>query len=147
MTETVTIHKAELTELANKLFMYCDAKQWDKMLDEVFVENIWFDASSAGGGEPKNIKAADVCKMWEDGLAGLDGVHHQAGHYIITVHNDKAEIFGYAVATHYKNDAAKGKVRSFTGSYDLKAQLGSNGWRLTQFKYNLKFMDGNTSLE
>ncbi|MFT3678958.1 MAG: nuclear transport factor 2 family protein [Ferruginibacter sp.] len=147
MSVDTNIQKIALTELANKLFMYCDAQQWDKLLDEVFTPTIWFDLSSAGGGEPQNMKAEDVCKMWEAGFVGLDAVHHQAGHYIISVHNDKADIYGYAVAAHYKKEAVKGNTRTFTGSYDLKAQLGSNGWRLTQFKYNLKYIDGNTSLE
>lgn len=147
MTAPVTTHKMELTELANKLFMYCDAKQWDKMLDEVFAEIIWFDASSLGAGVPMALKAADVCKIWDTGLAGLDAIHHQAGHYIISVQDDTAEIFGYGIATHYRKDAQNGNTRSFTGSYDLKAQLGSNGWRLTQFKFNLKYIQGNMSLE
>jgi hypothetical protein len=34
-----------------------------------------------------------------------------------------------------------------TGSYDLKAQQTANGWRLIQFKYNLKYADGNLTLE
>ena len=35
--------KQELTELVNKLFMYTDAQQWDELLNEVFVENVWID--------------------------------------------------------------------------------------------------------
>ncbi len=147
MTTAVTTHKIELAELANKLFMYCDARQWGKMLDEVFVENVWFDMSSAGGGQPAEVKAVDICRQWEQGLRELDAVHHQAGQYLITVRADKAEIFAYAIASHYRKAAKNGQVRSFTGSYDLKAQLGSNGWRLTEFVYHLKFIDGNSMLE
>jgi len=63
MTPGLIANKTELTELANKLFMYCDAKEWDQMLKEVFISVIWFDASSAGAGEPRNMEAKDVCKM------------------------------------------------------------------------------------
>ena len=108
MTPGLIADKTELTELANKLFMYCDAKQWDQMLKEVFTTAIWFDASSAGAGESRNLEAKDVCKMWDDGFAGLDAVHHQAGHYLITVQGDTADVFGYAVATHYKKETTKG---------------------------------------
>ena len=73
-----TDHKL-LTELANKLFMYADLQLWDKLLAEVFTEDIWFDMSSAGAGEPGSMKAAALCKMWEEGFTGLDSVHHQAG--------------------------------------------------------------------
>lgn len=75
-------------------------------------------------------------------FADLDEVHHQAGYYLITVKENDAGIFGYTVAFHYKKSALKGDRRSFAGSYDLKAIQTSDGWRLSQFKYNLKFIDG-----
>ena len=139
--------KIELTELANKLFMYCDAKQWEKMLSEVFTPVIWFDASSVGAGDPRSMPASEVCNMWNDGFASLDAIHHHSGQYLISVQGDKADIYGYATANHYKKAASKGNTRTFVGSYDLKAERTGNGWRLSQFKYNLKYMEGNISLE
>ena len=147
MNADILTDKIELTELANKLFMYCDGKQWQQLLDEVFTSTIWFDMTSAGGDKPDNIGAKAVCGMWKEGFAGIDAVHHQAGHYIIKVNNDKADIYAYAVATHYKKTATKGNTRTFVGSYDLKAERTPDGWRLSQFKYNLKYIDGNASLE
>lgn len=139
--------KIELTELANKLFMYTDYHRWVDLLNEVFTEDVWVDMASAGGGEPKTMKAKDLCSMWADGFTGLDSVHHQAGHYLTTINGDNADIFAYAVAYHLKTSATKGTTRSFVGSYDLKAVKTANGWRLNQFKYNLKFIDGNATLE
>jgi hypothetical protein len=139
--------KIELTELANKLFMFCDAQQWPQMLTEVFTENIHFDMTSAGGATPQVLEARAVCEIWREGFKGIDAIQHQAGHYLITVNGDKADIFGYAVAYHYKKAATNGHTRSFTGSYELKAIRTTLGWRLTQFKYNLKFIDGNATLE
>ena len=146
MTPENYLHQQELSQLANKLFMFTDAQQWQKLLDEVFVEEIWFDMSSIGAGQPKNIKAKDLCEMWRQGFVGLDAVHHQAGHYIIEVNQINALIFGYAVAFHYKKSALNGNTRSFVGSYDLVAIRTDRGWRLSSFKYNLKFIDGNPDL-
>jgi hypothetical protein len=147
MQQNELADKFELTELANKLFMYCDAQQWKRMLDEVFTPTIWFDVTSTGAPEALMMEAQDVCKAWEKGFIGLDGVHHQAGHYLVTLEKDSALIYGYAVATHHKKAALKGQTRSFTGSYELKATRTPAGWRLNQFKYLLKFMDGNLTLE
>jgi len=127
--------------------MYTDLQQWQLLLDEVFVTDIWFDASSVGAGAPSLLPATTVCDMWKQGFAGLDAVHHQAGHYITDIKGDEANIFGYAIASHYKATAVNGKTRTFTGSCDLKAARTTGGWRLHQFKYNLKFVDGNGSLE
>ena len=139
--------KMELQELANKLFMYTDARDWDRLQSEVFTEEVWFDMSSAGGGEPKALPATEICAMWKSGFAGLDSVHHQAGHYLIELMDTEAVVFAYAIALHYKASARKGNTRMFVGSYDLRAIRRESGWRLSQFKYNLKFIDGNASLE
>ena len=138
--------KLELQELANKLFMYTDAQDWERLQEEVFAPEVWFDMSSAGGGEAKSLAAKEICALWKKGFEGLDSIHHQAGHYLIEDIGAEAIIFGYAIALHYKASATEGKTRSFVGSYDLRAARQDKGWRLTQFKYNLKFIDGNTNL-
>lgn len=149
MQNTLAENKFELTELANKLFMYTDAQQWDLLLREVFAPDVMFDMSSAGAGEPGMMAASAICKMWEEGFQGLDAVHHQAGHYIINLTGNAAiaHIHAYAVATHYKKSTLKGHTRTFVGSYDLQAGITKEGWRLTAFKYNLKYIDGNVALQ
>ena len=147
MTIEIIAAKIELTELANKLFMYTDARQWDKLVTEVFAEQVFFDMKSASGETPEILAAKAICDMWQQGFAGLDAVHHQAGHNLITINADSADIYAYAVATHYKKAAIKGKTRTFVGSYDLKAIRSIAGWRLSQFKYNLKYIDGNIGLD
>ena len=147
MNETQVADKLELTELANKLFMFTDALEWDKLVAEVFAEEVLLDMSSASGDAPQTLTPKAICDMWQQGFAGLHAVHHQAGHYLITVNKNAAEIYAYAVATHYKRSAARGNTRTFVGSYDLKAIRSVAGWRLSQFKYNLKYMDGNLSLD
>ena len=139
--------KIELTELANKLFMYTDARQWQLLLEEVFTNEIMFDVTSLGAAESLVLPAKEVCETWQKGLEGLDAIHHQAGHYLISIKGDKADIFGYGMATHYKKSAKKGNTRCFIGSYDLKAMRTQSGWRLNQFKFNLKCLDGNATLE
>ena len=147
MNESLFEEKIALTELANKLFMYTDAQQWNKLLLEVFTEEVYFDMSSASGEPAQTLAAKAICDMWQQGFIGIDAVHHQAGHYVINVNARDADIYAYAVAIHYKKNAIKGNTRTFVGSYDLKAVRTITGWRLSQFRYNLKFIDGNVTLE
>jgi len=142
-----TDDKLEITELMNKLFMFTDAREWEKLQSDVFMEKVEFDMSSMGGGQPSTLTAKNICMMWEEGFKDLDSVHHQGGHYLITVENNRATIFAYAVALHYKKSAKEGTTRLFTGSYDVKALRTADGWRLNAFKYNLKFISGNEKLE
>jgi hypothetical protein len=137
----------ELIELTNKLFVYTDTRQWSKLLKEVFTDEVLFDMSSLGAGEPKRLKASAICDMWSEGFKGIDQVHHQSGNFIIKFKEGiEAEIFCYAIAIHYKQSATKGKTREFVGSYELHASFTDIGWRLNGFKYILKYVNGNTEL-
>ena len=139
--------KIEITELANKLFMYTDDKAWQKLKDEVFTPEVLFDMSSVGAGPATTKTADEICSMWNEGFAGIDHVHHQAGHYLVEFVSGEVDIFGYAVAYHYKKDAVEGNTRIFVGSYELHAIATPQGWRLNRFKYNLKFIGGNAELK
>jgi hypothetical protein len=137
----------EIIELVNKLFVYTDFRQWSKLQKEVFKDEVLFDMSSLGAGEPKKLKAAAICDMWASGFNGIDHVHHQSGNFIVNFKEGlEAEVFCYAIATHYKASATKGNTREFVGSYELHASLTDIGWRLDSFKYNLKYANGNTEL-
>lgn len=140
--------REEIIELVNKLFIYTDYQYWDKLMKEVFKEEIKFDMSSAGGGEPRTLKAADVCKTWKDGFVGIDAIHHQAGNFLVHFQDDdRADVFCYAIASHYKKAARQGNTREFVGSYDIGVVFTDIGWRIESFKYNLKYMNGNGELE
>lgn len=146
-TQSDIANKLEITDVVNRLFIHTDYRDWERLKKSVFTEKVWFDMASAGGDEPNEKSAAEICDLWENGFRGIDGVHHQAGHYLIDIQGEEASVFAYAVATHFKETATKGKVRVFTGSYDIGLRLTQNGWRINSFKYNLKFIDGNILLE
>ena len=137
----------EITDLVNRLFMYTDDRNWQGLRNEVFSPTVYFDMVSAGAGPARTIPSEEITNIWNQGFQGVDAVHHQAGHYLITVNGNGADIYAYSVATHFRQAATKGKTRTMVGSYDLKAERTSSGWRLNQFKYNLKYMEGNLTLE
>jgi hypothetical protein len=146
MDNRLYVDKLDLAELANKLFMYTDEREWQKLLDEVFLPVIWFDMTNSGGDRAE-LPSHQVCDLWRIGFTGLDSIHHQAGHYLISVDGENADIYGYAIAIHYKKNTTAGNTRTYAGSYDLKAKRSPEGWRISQFKYNLKFTYGNINLE
>ena len=138
----------EIIDVVNRLFIYTDQRLWDKLQSEVFAENVTFDMSSAGGPPAKKISAREICDMWASGFQGIDHIHHQAGNYLVSLKDEgSADVFCYAMATHYKKSASKGNVREFVGSYDVALVLTDLGWRVRGFRYNLKYMNGNLTLE
>lgn len=134
-----------ITQVVNKLFVYTDLQDWDKLQNEVFTEQVIFDMSSIGG-DKSNTTAKKICETWKDGFAGIDEVNHLAGNYLIEIKDDAATVFAYATATHYNKLATNGKTREFVGTYDLHLTNQVTGWRIDEFKYNLKYTNGNVDL-
>ena len=139
----------EVIEIANKLFIYTDHQHWDKLLAEVFTKQVYFDMESAGAGKGRELSAQNICDTWKKGFEGIDAIHHQAGNYLVKFNSEEIEasVLCYAIAIHYKNEAAQGKTREFVGSYDFHMVLTDEGWRLNSFKYNLKYANGNIDLK
>ena len=139
--------REEIIETVNKLFIYTDSQQWEKLKNEVFASQVRLDMISLGG-EAKDTTANQICAMWQEGFKELDAVNHLGGNYLVTLKDEKtAHAFAYATATHFKESAKKGQTREFVGTYDLKLQKSAGGWRIFSFVYNLKYTQGNLSLE
>lgn len=138
--------REQIIEVVNQLFIYTDNREWDKLMQKVLDENVLFDMSSLGN-EKKQLSAKSICELWEKGFDGIDSVNHLAGNMLVTVKGSEADVFAYATATHFKNAATQGKTREFVGTYNLHLIAVGEGWRIDQFKYNLKYMNGNLELK
>ena len=139
--------RESIIEVVNKLFIYTDNKQWDKLIAEVFTDSVDFDVTSLGGEHNPNKSAQNICADWKEGLQDIDAVNHLAGNYLVTIDTDNASVFCYATATHYKANAKQGNTREFVGTYKIGLVKHSDVWRLNRFRYDLKYASGNMSLE
>ncbi|MCW3093646.1 MAG: hypothetical protein JWP81_4715 [Ferruginibacter sp.] len=131
-----------IVEVVNKLFVYTDLQEWNKLQKEVFTREVFFDMSSLGG-DKLTTTAVQICEIWRNGFVGIDFVNHLAGNYLVEITGDAADVFAYATATHYKRAATNGKTREFVGTYNLHLINNATGWRIDKFKYNLKYAIGN----
>ncbi|WP_433715649.1 nuclear transport factor 2 family protein [Nocardia sp. CA-084685] len=145
MSEISTVaDRLAIIDVVTRMFVYTDQKRWDDLLAEVFTPKVDFDGGFGGGVAVR--PATDIVGDWRTGLADLDGVHHQAGNYLVDLQGDHAEIHADAIAVHVKNDASHGKTRTFVGSYSIGAERSAAGWRVDKFHYRLKVIDGNADL-
>ncbi len=139
--------REELVEIVNKLFVYTDEQQWDKLQTEVFTDKVALDMSSLNGPN-ETFSSDEICEMWAEGFKGIDAVNHLGGNYLVQFDSDvSASVFAYSTATHFKQNATKGQTREFVGTYDLKLQKEEKGWRIHSFTYRLKYLSGNAALE
>jgi hypothetical protein len=126
----------EIIEVVNKLFIYTDNRQWDRLVAEVFTAAVQFGMGPEGFRE---LRATDICAQWEEGFKDLSAVHHHAGNFLVSFGHESIEaaVFCYATAYHFTGTDPVEKLREFIGRYDLHVVLTDLGWRIDSFTYTL----------
>lgn len=132
-------------DVTNDLFIGTDNRDWNKV-QTCFADTVLFDMTSLAGGEPTRLTPQQITAAWDGGLKELKAIHHQVGNYKISVNGDEADVFCYGIASHYFPNATNQNTRTFVGSYDFHLRKTGEAWRIDQFKFNLKYMDGNMNL-
>ena len=143
--ETI-VDQTKIIETINRLFIGTDNRDWT-LVRSCFASRILFDMSSLGAGEPKHLTPDDIVTAWDTGLKPLKAIHHQTGNYLVEVSGTKAGAFCYGIANHYLPNKSNKNTRTFVGSYEFELLKDSGRWKITMFKFNLKYIDGNPDLE
>lgn len=148
MTDSLNVlaERAAVMDVITALFVETDNRNWPAVL-ECLAPRVQFDMSSLSGGEPTTIAADDIVAAWDRGLRPLQAVHHQVGNFRIRVDGGRATVACYGVAFHYVRTRSGRNTRTFVGSYDFDLEKQDRRWRITLFRFNLKFLDGNLELE
>jgi len=130
-----------------RLFVATDSRDWAGVR-ACLTDVVRFDMTSLAGGEPVDLPAEQIVAAWTTGLAPIEHLHHQAGNFRVTVRGGEADAFCYGIAVHYRRTASGRNTRTFVGSYDFTLVNGrDHTWRISAFRFNLKFIEGNQQLE
>jgi len=140
------IAKDAVLDTINRLFIGTDSRDW-AMVRDALAPRLHVDVTSLAGGQAGEMTGADLAAAWETGLKPIQAVHHQTGNCRVNVLGDEAEAFCYGTATHYRPTKSGRNVRTFVGSYDFRLVKLEGRWRITSFRFNLKYVDGNLELE
>lgn len=140
------LEQNRIIETINQLFIGTDNRDWT-LVRRCLASTVHFDMSSVGAGEATDTSADDIIAMWDTGLKPLQAVHHQSGNFLVQVQGATAAAFCYGTATHYLPNSTNQNTRTFVGSYDFTLRKESDAWRISAFRFNLKYIDGNRNLE
>lgn len=139
--------RQQVEDAVIRMFVATDERDWPTV-ESCFTDPFVLDMTSMVGGSPATMTPHQVASAWAEGFKALDHVHHQVGNFRTSVNGQQAKVQCYGVAFHYRAGiAAAVKSRSFVGTYELELSAQSGQWRISKFKFNLKFIDGNLELE
>jgi hypothetical protein len=139
------LEKDRILERTKALFIASHRKDWPAVID-CLTEQVRFDMTSMTGEPPALVPAVEIASRWEKGLADIAAVHHQIGNELVTIDGGKAHVFCYGIALHFSPLAKNGTTRRFVGSYDLDLVKQDEDWKIREFAFHLKFIDGNADL-
>jgi hypothetical protein len=140
------LDEREIIAAVNELFIRTDRKDWPAV-EACFADEVEFDMTSLAGGAPARLGPAQIVDGWRTGLAPIEAVHHLAGNHLVRVTGDEATAFCYGIAHHFRRTKSGRNTRVFAGSYDLGLRRSPTGWKIHQFRFTAKFVDGNLELE
>jgi hypothetical protein len=140
------VEKDKIIAVINRLFISTDNRDWSEVKN-CFSSEVLFDMTSMAGGQPVTLTSQQIVDAWDEGLKALKSIHHQAGNYMVNIDQGQAEAFCYGIASHYLPNKTNQNTRLFVGSYNFHLTKEGQNWRIDQFKFNLKYIDGNPNLE
>jgi hypothetical protein len=140
------LDRTRIVDTINRLFVSTDSRDW-AAVKGCFAPRVLFDMSSLGAGEPKQVAPDEIVAGWDAGLKPLKAIHHQAGNHFVNVEGGKASAFCYGIASHYLPNKSNRNTRTFVGSYDFELLKDGDVWKISAFRFNLKYIDGNRDLE
>lgn len=143
--ELINDHHA-IEAVVNRLFKAVDDRDWQAAHD-CFAAQVTFDMTSMGTPGPSILSPQEITAAWEAGLAPIEAIHHQSGNFDIEVAGDSARCSCYGIALHFRRVRSGRNTRTFVGSYIYRLQRAGHAWRISHFKFHLKFIDGNQSLD
>jgi hypothetical protein len=140
------VEKDRIIDTINQLFICTDRRDWAGVRS-VLADSVLMDMTSLVGGQPTWMTAQQVAAGWEEGLRPIEAVHHQAGNYRVELEGNQATGFCYGTASHFRKTRSGRNTRVFVGSYDFHLQQSAGRWRIDSFRFTLKYLDGNATLE
>ncbi|MCA9735547.1 nuclear transport factor 2 family protein [candidate division KSB1 bacterium] len=143
---TQLVNKEAAINLITQLFLRTDDKDW-KAVEATFADKVTFDVRSLGAKKVLTLTPKQITAMWDTGLKKIKKIHHQVGNFVVKKNRQSISVFCYGIAYHYLKNKTGKNSRIFVGSYNFKLKKQSGKWRISQFKFNLKFINGNLNLE
>jgi hypothetical protein len=139
------LERDAIIDTITTLFIATDERDW-QAVKRVLAPQVLFDMTSAVGGKPATVSAQSIVDGWDTGLRPIKALHHQVGNFRVEVSGARASASCYGIAYHYLPNPSGRNTRVFVGSYDFALARSGDDWRITEFRFNLKFIDGNAEL-
>jgi uncharacterized protein len=129
----------------NGMFMAADKRDWPAC-QNYFVEKPFIDYSSLSTIPGAFVPAVDLVNGWKKLFVQFKFTQHLITNFDVQVNGDEATALFYGHALHHLPHAKGGDMWEVYGTYDVSFLKTSGSWKISSFKFNLKYQKGNKNL-
>lgn len=135
-----------IRSLVLKMFDCLDNLNYNTLNKEVLADKLFFDIYPTHI-EAKERTSDEVCDIFNSFSQGLDASNRLIGEIIVSIEDEKANVFTSTTVTHFKKKTKKGNTRELNGDYHLVVTKNNNEWSISSFIYRANQVYGNVELE
>lgn len=135
----------EIAELASKLGLLVDARDWDGA-EALFCDQVELDYTALNGGQPERLSPAEIVGAWRENLSTLQATQHLIANHVVVVEGDEGTVAANVTGTHVGAGATGDALWTVGGRYDLQVRRTARGWRIAALTLTVRWATGNQAI-
>jgi hypothetical protein len=133
--------RTDIIDLMNRYALGVDQRDWT-LYRGCFADRFRIEAE----GWPDAMDADEWVEIVRTGILNYAATQHQMSNYSIEVKGDRAHCITYLRAVHHQPTAPGGPQWVLVGFYDLDLERHGSVWKITRFKLDIQWNEGNLAL-
>lgn len=136
----------EIIDAVNNIAICADMGDWNKLIDDVFLDEVSIDYRSLFGGDIAKLSSAELINAWKSVLPGFESTQHMLSNHQVFIDGEKASARAYVRANHFLPNRTGGNTWVVGGYYDYELIKQSSKWRVGFMRLTVQYTEGNENL-
>lgn len=146
MARPSTEDRLDVIEACNRYGWYADRRDWEHFA-ELLTDEVYVDYTALGGGEPGDVKSADLIAGWTEQFARLAATQHLVTNHIVEVDGDTAVCTANFHAQHVAAVAHGDHKLILSGYYRFGlSHAGDGRWQINSVVMTPTWSTGNLAV-
>jgi ketosteroid isomerase-like protein len=146
MARPSTEDRLDVIEACSRYGWYADRRDWEGFA-ELLTDEVYVDYTALGGGEPGDVKSADLIADWTEQFARLAATQHLVTNHIVEVAGDTAVCTANFHAQHVAAVAHGDHKLILSGHYRFGlSRADDGGWQINSVVMTPTWSTGNLAV-
>ncbi|HEU5158514.1 MAG TPA: nuclear transport factor 2 family protein [Streptosporangiaceae bacterium] len=137
--------RLDVIETCTRFGWHADQREWDRFA-EVLTDVLYLDYTALAGGEPGDVKSADLIASWKELFGRLTTTQHLITNHLVDVDGDSAVCTAQFHAHHVAAVAHGDQTMILSGHYRFGLVRAGDGWQINSLVMTPTWSTGNLAV-